>query len=246
MIAGIKETAELIKSAQYVTAFTGAGISVESGIPPFRGENGLWNRYNPEFLEISYFRNYPEKSWKLIKEIFYDYFGQAEPNRAHRVLARMEAEGILESIITQNIDNLHQMAGSKKVFEFHGHSRTLICTECGRETAASVQKLETLPPRCSHCGGLLKPMFVFFGEGIPEQAAQDSYQAARTSDVFLIIGSTGEIMPASMIPAYARENGARIIEVNIEPSNYTHTVTDLFLQGKATEIMNQLAVELGI
>ncbi len=246
MSASIKEAAKLIKSARYVTAFTGAGISVESGIPPFRGENGLWNRYNPEFLEISYFHNYPRKSWKLIKEIFYDYFGKAKPNRAHQVLAQMEAKGMLESIITQNIDNLHQIAGNKKVFEFHGHSRTLICTKCGRETAASVQNLETLPPLCPYCNGLLKPMFVFFGEGIPEQAANNSYLAARSAEVFLIIGSTGEIMPASMIPAYAKENGARIIEINIEPSNYTHTVTDLFLQGKATDIMSRLAGELGI
>ncbi len=246
MSAHLKEAAKLIQMARHVTAFTGAGISVESGIPPFRGENGLWSRYNPEFLDISYFYAHPEKSWKLIKEIFYDYFGQALPNRAHRVLAQMEANGMLDSIITQNIDNLHQQAGSKTVFEFHGHSRTLICTECGRETAASSETLRMLPPLCSHCGGLLKPMFVFFGEGIPQQAAEGSYKAARNSEVFLVIGSTGEIMPASMIPAYAKENGARVIEINIEPSKYTETVTDLFLQGKATEIMNQLARELFI
>ncbi len=246
MLERIKEAAAAIQKARQVTAFTGAGISVESGIPPFRGENGLWNRYNPEFLEISYFHHHPEKSWKLIKEIFYDYFGKAEPNRAHRVLAQMEAKGMLNAIITQNIDNLHQMAGNKTVFEFHGHSRSLICTRCGRETDASARRLETLPPLCSHCGGLLKPMFVFFGEGIPEQAADGAYRAAQASDVFVIIGSTGEIMPASMIPAYAKENGAQIIEINVEPSNFTHTVTDLFLQGKATEMMGQLAVALGM
>ncbi len=132
----IEEAAKLIKNAKHVTAFTGAGISVESGIPPFRGENGLWSKFDPLFLDINYFRQNPLKSWKLIKEIFYDFFGKAEPNSAHTALAEMEKSGYLNSVITQNIDNLHQTAGSKNVFEFHGTSKNLICTNCDKIYAA--------------------------------------------------------------------------------------------------------------
>ncbi len=237
---------ELIRSASNVVAFSGAGISVESGIPPFRGENGLWNRYDPKFLDIDYFQLQPTQAWPLIKEIFYDYFGQAEPNTAHTTLAKMESAGLLQTIITQNIDNLHQLAGSKNVLEFHGHSRSLICMQCARVHPVTEVALENLPPTCAECGGLLKPEFIFFGEGIPEPANSLSMQAAESADVFIIIGSTGEVMPASMIPSLAKENGATIIEINVQPSNYTTTVTDVFLQGRATEVFKQLAQTLKI
>lgn len=237
----IYQAAELIQNASHVVAFSGAGISVESGVPPFRGENGLWNQYDPKFLDIDYFQLEPEQAWPVIKEIFYDYFGKAEPNTAHLVLAQMESSGLLETIITQNIDNLHQLAGSKNVLEFHGHSRSLICMQCNQVHPAAEISLENLPPYCTECGGLLKPEFIFFGEGIPEPAHTLSMLAAELADVFIIIGSTGEIMPASLIPAFAKENGATIIEVNVQPSNYTTSVTDIFLQGKATDVFRQLS-----
>ena len=242
----VKEASQVILKARRITAFTGAGISVESGIPPFRGENGLWNRYNPEFLEIGYFLNQPEASWNLIKEIFYDYFGKAEPNIAHTVISKMETAGLLQTVITQNIDNLHQLAGSKNVLEFHGHSRTLICMDCSSVYSVSKVGLELLPPLCKKCGGLLKPEFIFFGEGIPEPANSLSFKAAEESDVFLVVGSTGEIMPASMIPTLAKQSGAEIIEINIEPSLYTDTVTDIFLQGRATDVFRLLEKELNL
>ena len=125
-----KKAVELIKNANHVTAFTGAGVSVESGIPPFRGENGLWAEFDPIFLDINYFQKNPLKSWKLIKQIFYDFFAEAKPNAAHIVLAEMEKMNCLNAIITQNIDSLHQAAGNKEVYEFHGTSRNLICTSC--------------------------------------------------------------------------------------------------------------------
>ncbi|MBN2519655.1 MAG: NAD-dependent protein deacylase, partial [Bacteroidales bacterium] len=130
LINKINEAANLIRHSSRTVAFTGAGISVESGIPPFRGENGLWSKYDPVFLDINYFHQYPEKSWPLIKEIFYDFFGEAKPNAAHYALAEMEQKNLLHSLITQNIDNLHQIAGSKQVYEFHGNSRNLICQKC--------------------------------------------------------------------------------------------------------------------
>jgi NAD-dependent deacetylase len=240
-----KKAAQIIKNAKRVTAFTGAGISVESGIPPFRGHNGLWNKYNPVFLDIGYFRNHPRESWRLIKEIFYDFFGQAKANNAHYSLAKMERAGLLQSIITQNIDNLHQEAGSQTVYEFHGTSRTLACINCGRKVEVSTADLNNLPPTCPTCGGILKPDFVFFGEPISEPANTLSFREATSSDVFLVVGTTGEIMPASVIPHVAKKNGAVIIEVNIEESNYTHQIADIFIRDRATIAMNRLAEELG-
>lgn len=242
----IREAASIIKDARHVTAFTGAGISVESGIPPFRGENGIWNKYDPMILDIHYFMEHPTESWKVIKEIFYDFFGKAEANRAHIVLAEMEKSGLLREVITQNIDNLHQKAGNTVVHEFHGNSRNLICTKSGELLPAAHADLDALPPIHPATGGLLKPDFIFFGEGIPRIAYDASLKAAAVSDVFLVIGTTGEIMPASQIPYLAKENGATIIEVNTEESNYTSRITDIFLQGKATEMMDFLAREMRI
>ncbi|MBN2482144.1 MAG: hypothetical protein JXB19_10410 [Bacteroidales bacterium] len=232
----IKAT-ELIKQSSRTVAFTGAGISVESGIPSFRGENGLWSKYNPIFLDINYFHHYPVTSWKLIKEIFYDFFGQAKPNSAHYALAEMEKKGILHAIITQNIDNLHLHAGSKEVYEFHGNSRFLICENCSRSFLAKDIDLSFLPPRCPYCETILKPDFVFFGESILEPANTKSFSEIINAEIFILIGTTGEIMPASIIPFEAKKNKKIIIEINIVPSNYTDTITDIFIQGKATEIV---------
>lgn len=231
---------ELIRSSSHTTAFTGAGVSVESGIPPFRGPEGLWSKIDPVFLDTRFFREHPGRSWRLIKEIFYDFFGEAEPNGAHRALAALEDMHLLDAIITQNIDSLHQQAGSREVIEFHGTSRTLACTGCGRSFEASEDLLQDLPPRCAGCSGILKPDFVFFGEPIPEPARSRSFEEARIADVFILIGTTGEIQPASMIPVVADENGAGIIEINVAESRFTGSITDVFLKGRATEVMEAL------
>ena len=236
----LEKAIELISNAKHITAFTGAGISVESGIPPFRGENGLWSKFDPILLDLDYFHKNPLESWKFIKEIFYDFFGEAKPNSAHIALAEMERTGLLNSIITQNIDNLHQQAGSKTVWEFHGTSKYLICEKCGADYLAEEIDLSTLPPRCEKCGAVLKPDFIFFGESIPEIAMKKSIEEAEKADLFLVIGTTGEIMPASMIPYEAKKNKAKIIEINTQPSNYTSTISDLFLQGKATKVLDEL------
>jgi NAD-dependent deacetylase len=237
----INEAARILKSSKRVCAFTGAGISVESGIPPFRGKNGLWNKYNPEFLEINYFRRHPQQSWQLIKEIFYDFFGKAKPNDAHLALARLEERGMISSIITQNIDNLHQTAGSKIVHEFHGSASRMVCLDCNSRFASSQINLEQLPPRCPDCvDGRIKPDFIFFGEDIPEPARSNSFAETEKSDTFLVIGTTGEVMPACMIPQMAKANGASIIEINTCPSSFTRTTSDIFLQGQATTVMSQL------
>jgi NAD-dependent deacetylase len=240
----IIQAVRLLKKSTFTTAFTGAGISVESGIPPFRGEGGLWSKYDPRMLEYNYFLENPVKAWMVIKEIFYDFFGKAKPNDAHIVLSNMEKNGLIARVITQNIDNLHQEAGSINVFEFHGNSRRLVCLTCHTSYSSKEINLDHLPPTCRQCGGLLKPDFVFFGEPIPPQPLAAAYEAAQVSDVFLIIGTTGEVMPANQIPMLAKSNGSAIIEVNPMESNYTRSITDIFLEGEAACVMNKLSEHL--
>jgi len=232
--------ADAIIRSNHNTGFTGAGISVESGIPPFRGENGLWNKYDPEILDLDYFYAHPDKAWPFIKEIFYDFFGSAKPNKAHIALAELEKMGLLNSVITQNIDNLHQVAGSQTIYEFHGNSRTLICQKCNVHYEATRSMLDTLPPRCEACGSVLKPDFIFFGEMIPQYAYQKSIAEASMAEVFIVVGTTGEVVPASLIPQMAKENDAKIIEVNPHSSNFSHSITDIFLRGEATQVMTAL------
>ncbi|MCP5104468.1 MAG: NAD-dependent deacylase [bacterium] len=233
----ITQAAEWIKNSKHMIAFTGAGISVESGIPPFRGEGGLWNKHDPALFEISYFKAHPAKSWELIKDIFFETFGKVEPHGAHHGLAQLEEKGILKAIVTQNIDGLHQRAGSRNVLEFHGTCRTLSCLLCRFPYETGKVAMDILPPRCPKCMGILRPDFVFFGEAIPRDVSMESFHQAQLCDVCIVIGSTGEVMPACQVPFNAKEKGARIIEINLEPSNFTPTIADIYLQGKAGGIM---------
>lgn len=240
----ITQAAEWIKDSNHTTVFTGAGVSVESGIPPFRGEKGIWNKYDPQLLDLDYFRSHPDKSWVAIREIFYDYMGKIKPNPAHVGVARLEQEGYVKAVVTQNIDNLHQEAGSRNVYEFHGTAASSSCMSCGASYKSAETPVDTIPPRCNACSGILKPDFIFFGEAIPKQAAFQSFYEAQIADVFLVIGTTGEVMPACQVPVEAKQNGAKIIEINPETSNYTHTITDIYLQGKAGEIVTRLVDEI--
>ena len=239
MQKNIARAAEQIGKATYLSAFTGAGISVESGIPPFRGKNGLWNRYDPALFEIEYYMSYPEESWPLMVKLFYEIFEHATPNRAHEVLAALEREERLKALITQNIDNLHYRAGSRNIVEYHGNPRELVCTACGKTCPVTPEILTPKVPYCT-CSGLLKPAFVFFGEGIPPKAARDSERIARKTDVMLVIGTTGSVYPAALIPRDAKMHGAVIIEMNPEASEYTSYVTDIFIKGQAGKIMDDI------
>lgn len=236
----IEQASEIIRKAKYAVVFTGAGISVESGIPPFRGDGGVWNSHHPIYLEIDFFKKKPYQSWVKLKEIFYDNLGDAEPNLAHKILAKMEKRSFIESIITQNIDNLHQKAGSKYVYELHGNYKQLICMECSSEYDISFADLNYLPPTCYVCKGILKPNIIFFNEPIPQFAKSRSFAEAKKADVFIIIGTNAEVLPAADLPVTAKEHGAKIIEINIEKTHLTETVSDIFLQGKATEVLNEI------
>jgi NAD-dependent deacetylase len=240
----IIQAAGLLANAKHLVAFTGAGISVESGIPAFRGAGGIWSEHDPSILDIDYFCAHPFESWQAISNIFYQYFQDAQPNPAHYLLARMEKEGMLMSVITQNIDNMHHEAGNTQVIEYHGNSKWLKCSQCGERYEISSISLDPLPPRCKDDSEVLKPDFVFFGEGIPPDAANRSVEEASMADVMLIVGSTGEVMPAGMLPSIAKSHGATVIEINPSRSNFTDYLTDLFLQGPAAQVSRELEAYL--
>lgn len=239
----LQQAAKLIKDSSYAVAFTGAGISVESGIAPFTGVGGLWNQYDPKFIEINFFLENPTRSWQEMKRIFFTDMDEAQPNTAHNVLGKMEHRGLLKGVITQNIDGLHQRGGSKNVQEFHGTIHTLSCLHCGRKYRLEDVNLDAIPPTCL-CGGVLKPDFVFYGEGIPPRAYENSAQMAQHADVMIIVGTAGQVMPACSLPLAAKEHGCKIIEVNPRESSYTGRITDLYFAQPATQFFEALAKEL--
>jgi NAD-dependent deacetylase len=232
MEANIKKAAELIKNSKNLIALTGAGHSVESGIPDFRGKDGLWTRYDPMvYAHIEMFRRHPEKSWEMLAEM-QNLTGTAKPNAAHFALARLEEIGYLKAIITQNVDNLHQEAGSKKVIEFHGNDKHLECLDCGRVyEAAEFQITKKTLPVCKKCLSILKPTVVFFGEAIPHAALMESMMLADKADVVMVIGTSAQVYPAASIPYNAKDHGASVIEMNLEETSLTHSITDVFIQG---------------
>lgn len=234
---------EIINTAKNLVVFTGAGISVESGIPPFTGSNGLWTKYDPSFIELSYFYKHPYESWKEIKHIFYDHMlNKAKPNLAHVTIAKWEQQGKVKAIITQNIDNLHQAAGSKNVLEFHGTTNTLSCIECNAKFNANSISLNSLPPKCPKCGGILKPDFVFYGEGINSKVYQDSLNYILQADVILIIGTAGEVYPACNLPRIAKQHNPKItiVEINPSKSSFTNDIVDYYFDISAVGFFKKM------
>lgn len=237
----LENAAQALRNARQAIAFTGAGISVESGIPPFRGPGGIWAKHDPSLFEKQYFRQHPDIVWPLLKEIFFDHFGRARPNPAHHALAELEAAGRLAAVITQNIDGLHQEAGSRTVYEYHGSTRRMQCLECRAFFDTPAISLDRLPPPCPACSGLLKPDFVFFSEAIPFDVHTEATRLAKTSDVCLVVGTGGQVMPAGRIPYVVKNAGGAVIEINLDVSDYTPNTTDYCLQGKAATRLPELA-----
>ncbi|MBC2717888.1 MAG: NAD-dependent deacylase [Desulfobacteraceae bacterium] len=241
----IKKTAEYIVSSKHVVALTGAGISVESGIPPFRGKGGLWEKFDPmEVAHIDSFMNNPEKVWRLLISEMKELLVSAKPNAAHLGLARLEELGLLKTVITQNIDGLHQMAGNKDVIEFHGSFAWLRCLDCGSREQTVEVDLSHMPPRCD-CGGIYRPECVFFGETIPMQDLDRSQIAASTCDLMLVVGTSAIVQPAAFMPVIAKQSGATVIEINPEPTPLTGTTSTLLVQGKAGKAMRKITAEVG-
>ncbi|MBI1321431.1 MAG: NAD-dependent protein deacylase [Candidatus Hydrogenedens sp.] len=244
--AAIAEAAERLAGAKHIVAVTGAGISVESGIPDFRSPGGLWTKYPPgEYATIEAYLENPDKVWKLWHELGRD-LAFAQPNPGHIALANLEAAGRLGAVITQNIDNLHQAAGSRKVIEYHGNARHLVCLSCGREEPLETGLPVECAPRCSCSpGALMKPAIVFFGEMIPSQAAMDAENWAQVCDAMIIVGTSATVYPCAGLPMTAKAHGAVIVECNVGPTEYTSRITDVFVQGKAGETLPALAAALG-
>ncbi|MDW8065641.1 MAG: NAD-dependent deacylase [Anaerolineae bacterium] len=236
--------AELIRSSRHLVALTGAGISTPSGIPDFRSEgSGLWETYDPMAVaSIWAFSRRPEAFFEWVRPLA-RMIREAQPNPAHYALARLEAAGILKALITQNIDDLHQKAGSRNVIEVHGHLREATCIRCYRKVPAEPYLEAFLQdgtiPRCEQCEGVLKPDIVLFGEQLPARALVAAQREARRADVFLVAGSSLEVAPAGDLPILAKEYGARLIIVNLSPTA-ADRYADLRIHGDVAEILPQL------
>jgi NAD-dependent deacetylase len=242
----LEQAAAILRSAKYAIAVTGAGASVESGIPSFRGNSGLWVKYPPEeYATIDGFMNDPDKVWRLWYELGY-MMKDCRPNPGHTALAELESMGLLAGIITQNIDNLHQEAGSREVVEYHGNARRMSCLDCG--VVAPLNLTRPDPPRdapsCKICGGLMKPDIVMFGELIPEAALIRSDELVSACDAMIIVGTSAQVYPAAGLPRIAKSRGAKIIEVNVEPTDFSTSVTDVLLQGPSGQILPELVAAL--
>ena len=232
-----------LAESKYTAALTGAGISVESGIPPFRGKGGVWEKIDPAYAHIDTFHNDPEEVWNVLLKGLKEVVDHARPNPAHEGLARMESLGVLQTVITQNVDGLHQMAGNTDVVEFHGSFAWHKCQDCGSRRPNSSLDLEQLPPRCD-CGGIFRPELVFFGEMIPPHHLMRSEQIALECDVMLVVGTSAIVQPAAMVPVIAKNAGATVIEINKEPTPLTGSISSYAIMGKAGEVISDIVAEL--
>ena len=240
----IQRAAKDILNSKKTIAFTGAGISVESGIPDFRSAGGLWEKFDPEeYAHIHAFYSNPDKVWLMLKDMF-TLVMTAKPNPAHLGLAELERMGLLSSVITQNVDGLHQAAGSRNVIEFHGTHRTLSCLKCSTTIDGTTLKMEDLPARCPRCSSLLKPDVVFFGEPIPWEAQTASFKESKSCSMVLVIGTSAVVYPAASIPITAKERGATVIEINMERTPLTDQISDYLIPGSAGETIPAILGEV--
>ena len=223
---------KLLLQSRHAIALTGAGISVESGIPDFRGNDGLWTKYDPfEYGHIDSFRSNPAKVWKMLMEMG-ALVESVNPNGAHIALAELEKLGIVKMVITQNVDSLHQRAGSNDVVELHGNFRRMHCDNCMKPYLRADISLLTLPPLCS-CGGPIRPDIVMFGEGIPPEAYSRAFEAAQKCDMMLVVGTSASVVPASELPRIAKSKGAHILEINPAASGFTSRIAELHVKEPA-------------
>jgi NAD-dependent deacetylase len=249
-----------LTNSLYAVALTGAGISTESGISDFRGPKGVWT-LNPEAERRAYqsyerFLEDPEGWWEEMlnrpRASLLGGLGEAKPNPGHYALAELENLGILKWVITQNIDSLHEKAGTKKLLEYHGSFAKLRCVSCNlrlRRYEIDLAKLaqeNQLPPRCPKCGGIIKSDTVSFGEPIPNDVAQQSLEEAWKCDVLLICGTSAVVYPFANLPRVARQKGmVTVIEVNSDPTPLTEEgVSDYIIQGKTGEILPKIVEEV--
>ena len=244
----VDAAATLIGSARSAVALTGAGVSAESGIPTFRGEGGLWTKYDPvKVSSIDAFLADPTAYWEVARERG-GLALAARPNAGHEALAALEARGRLHAVVTQNTDGLHQAAGSKRVVELHGSGRTVECLACGaREPRSDVHaRLEVeMPPRCRTCGAtLLKPTVVFFGQAMPPAAVREAYALAEQADVMVVVGTSLVVYPAADVPLAAVRAGARLIVINAEPTPFDR-FAEVVIHGRSGDVLPRIVDLIG-
>jgi len=241
----LDQAARILRQARHGVVLSGAGISTPSGIPDFRSaDSGLWQHHNPmEVASLTAFRHHPERFFQWVRPLLHTIL-DARPNAAHQALVDLQKAGYLHGIITQNIDSLHQKAGSHPVIEVHGSLETATCTACYRTFPSSTFLQDFLAqgnlPLCPTCGGLLKPDVVLFGEQLPWQTWEEAERMARASDVMLIAGSSLAVAPVARLPVEAANRGAAIIIVNQTPT-YMDPRADVVLRGDVADILPQLA-----
>ena len=246
----IQEAARLLLSANYVVAMTGAGISVESGIPPFRGPGGLWTKYGePPMNGYEIFLQDPKKAWEERlapsgpSQEIWKTIGMAEPNDGHRAFVNLENMGILRSMITQNVDNLHRRAASQNLIEIHGNYTLVRCIECNFRFPGAEVPMHNLPPKCPNCKGILKSDTVSFGEPIPQDTIEKCYSETQFCDCMIVAGTSSTVYPAASFPIAVREKGGCLIEVNLYESELTPLCT-VSLRGSSGSILPQLVETL--
>jgi NAD-dependent deacetylase len=241
----IREVADLIRAKGNIVAFTGAGISVDSGIPAFRGGQGLWEKYDPmEYAQIEAFIRNPEKVWTMLREMG-TVILTAQPSPAHLALAALEKAGLLRAVITQNVDGLHQVAGNQNVIEYHGNHRWLVCLSCSRKIPFTEESTKIIPcPVCEWCGEPLKPDVVFFGEQIPRNAMILANEEAKSCAIMLIIGTSGAVYPAADLPYMASSNGAEVVEINVAATPFTSSISTHYFEGSASIVLPAILAEL--
>lgn len=241
---------DFIKRAKYLVAFTGAGVSVLSGIKDFRGKNGLYKTMDAEkIFDLDVFKRDPSFYYSHAKDFVYN-LDQKEPAVTHRVLAKLESMGILKALVTQNIDMLHQKAGSRHVIEVHGSATRHHCIRCGYEA-----KLEDVlevarcgnVPECKKCGGAMKPDITFFGEALPQRALSDAISEMRQATALMVLGSSLTVYPAAALPSYVLENGGELMIVNDMPTSYDQYATLKFQDlGSVFEYLEQAILNKAI
>ena len=227
-----------LQAASSVVVLTGAGISAESGVPTFRGQGGLWKQFRAEDLATpEAFGRDPRRVWE-----WYDSrraaLAQVAPNAGHRALAELEARKPRFTLVTQNVDGLHDRAGSRNVVKLHGDIWELRCLRCGKERRDERTPLPELPPRCD-CGGMLRPGVVWFGEPLPAEAWDLAQKATRAAEVLLVVGTSATVYPAAALVPLAMSAGARVIECNVEETPFSSGL-DRSLRGRAGELLPQL------
>jgi NAD-dependent deacetylase len=232
----VAEAAEILRSAQRVVAFTGAGVSAESGVPTFRGAGGLWEGHPVE--ELASPRGFyadPVKVWRFYEERRRN-LANVKPNPAHRVLAGWQERFPRYAVVTQNVDGLHQAAGARGVLELHGSIWRVRCLGCGREREERTVPLPRVPPLCSECGAMERPGVVWFGEFLPEVVMAAAFAAIEGCEVLVVVGTSAVVYPAAGFVEVAATAGAKVIEVNPEASSMAH-FADVALRGPAGELL---------